>query len=251
MVSGEFLLNGKVVIVAGTGRFWAKYVAAALAEAGADVAVAGKNARKVQEAVAEVQRLGRKSMGVPTDLTQFSQIQKMVEQVVTRLGKVDILVNCNDVRFARPALEITKGEWHRVLDANLTSVFLCCQAVGKEMLERKKGRIINITSVLADRGLANSSAYCAAMGGVLQLTRALNIEWARQGITVNAIGAGWFSETDQLGLEGEDALLRYLPLKRYGQPKEIGSLVVYLASDATDYVTGQFLYVDGAVTSHL
>jgi len=251
MVSREFQLNGKVAIVAGTGRFWAKYAAAALAEAGADVAVAGKNARKVQEAVAEVQRLGRKGMGIPTDLTQFSQIQKMVEQVVARLGKIDILVNCNDIRFAKPALEVTKGEWHRVLDTNLTSVFLCCQAAGKEMLNQKKGRIINITSVLADRGLANSSAYCAAMGGVLQLTRSLNIEWAREGITVNAIGAGWFSETDRMGLEDEDALLRYLPLKRYGQPKEIGSLVVYLSSDATEYITGQFLYADGAVTSHL
>ena len=251
MVSKEFQLNGKVAIVAGTGRFWAKYAAVALAEAGADVAVAGKNTRKVQEAAAEVQRLGRKSIGIPTDLTQFSQIQKMVEQVVAQLGKVDILVNCNDLRFAKPAIEVTKGEWYRVMDANLTSVFLCCQAAGREMLKQKKGRIVNITSVLADRGLANSAAYCAAMGGVLQLTRALDMEWAKEGITVNAIGAGWFSETDRMGLEGEDALLRYLPLKRYGHPKEIGSLVVYLASDATDYVTGQFLYVDGAVTSHL
>ncbi len=119
------------------------------------------------------------------------------------------------------------------------------------MLEQKKGRIINITSCLAEKGLCHGAAYCVAMGGVLQLTKTLALEWAREGITVNAIGAGWFSETDKTGAAQEDLLLRYLPLKCYGHPSEIGSLVVYLASDATDFVSGQFLYVDGAVMAHV
>lgn len=251
MVSEEFNLRGKTALVAGDGRFWGKYATAALAEAGADVAVAARSSKKLGEAVEEVQRLGRKAVAIPTDVTKSSQVQKMVEQAIAKLGRIDILVNVADLQFAKPFLEITEDEWHRVMEANLTSVFLCCQAVGKHMLQQKKGRIINITSCLAERGLANSAAYCVAMGGVLQLTRALDLEWAREGITVNAIGAGWFSETDKTGAEQEDRLLRYLPLKRYGHPGEIGSLVVYLASDATDFVTGQFLCVDGAVMDHL
>ena len=250
MVSEEFNLRGKTALVAGDSRFWGKYVAAALAEAGADVAVAAQNLKKLDEAVAEVRRLGRKAVAIPTDVTKSSQVQKMVERAIAEFGKIDIQVNAADLRFAKPFLEITENEWHQVMEANSTSVFLCCQAVGEHMLKQKKGRIINIISCLAERGMANGAAYCVAMGGVLQLTRVLALEWARQGITVNAIGTGWFSETDKTGAAQEDFLLRYLPLKRYGHPSEIGSLVVYLASDVTAYISGQFLYADGAVMAH-
>ena len=250
MGSQEFNLSGKKALVAGDSRFWGKHAAAALAEAGADVAVAARSSQKLEEAVGEVERLGKKAVAIPADMTKSAQVQKMVEQAITEFGRIDILVNAADREFAKPFLEITEDEWHRVMEANLTSTFLCCQAVGKQMLKQKKGRVINITSCLAERGLVNGSAYCVATGGVLQLTRALAIEWAREGITVNAIGAGWFSETEKTGVAQEDLLLRYLPLKRYGHPREIGSLVVYLASDATEFVTGQFLYVDGALMAH-
>ncbi len=251
MVSEEFNLRGKVALVAGDSRFWGKYVAAALAEAGADVAVATKGSERLEEAVREVQRLGRKAVAIPTDMSKSSQVQKMVGQAIAKLGKIDILVNTADLQFAKPFVEITEDEWHLVMGANLNSVFLCCQAVGKHMLKQKKGRIINIASCMAEAGLVNGSAYCATKGGVLQLSRALSLEWAREGITVNAIAAGWFSETDKTGAEGEDLLLRYLPMKRYGHPSEIGSPMVFLASDAAEYVTGQFMYVDGAIMSHL
>ena len=250
MVSEEFNLNGKSALVVGNGRFWSKYIATALAEAGADVAVAAKNTKKIEEAADEVHRLGRKAVTIPTDMTKPSQVQKMVQQTITELGKIDILVNAADLQFAKPFMEITEDEWHRVMEANLTSVFLCCQAVGKHMLEQKKGRIINVTSCQAERGVVNHAVYSAAAGGVLQLTKTLALEWAREGITVNAIGAGWFSETEKAETPEEARLLRYLPLKRYGHLSEIGSLVVYLASDATDFVTGQFMSVDGAMMSH-
>lgn len=250
MVSEKFNLRGKTALVAGDSQFWGKYAAAALAEVGADVAVAAKSSKKLEEAAGEVRHLGRKAIAIPTDMTKSSQVQEMVEQAMAEFGKIDILINTADLQFAQPFLEITEDEWHRVTETNLTSTFLCCQAVGKHMLKQKKGRIINITSCLAERGLSNGAAYCVAMGGILQLTRALALEWAREGITVNAIGAGWFSEMNTTGAVQEDFLLRYLPLKRYGHPKEIGSLVVYLASDATDFVTGQLLYVDGAVMAH-
>jgi len=250
MVSERFKLEGKKALVAGDGRFWVRYAAAALAESGADVAIAAGNSKKVEEAAGEVRRLGRKAVAIPITMNRSGQVQKMVEQAIAELGKIDILVNAFDLVLAKPFLEITENEWQRVMETDVTSVFLCCQAVGRHMLEQKKGRIINITSCLAERGVANGSVYCAASGSVAQLSRALALEWARDGITVNAIGAGWFSEQEKTGAAQEDYLLRFLPLKRYGHPGEIGSMLVYLASDATDWVTGQFMYVDGAVMAH-
>ena len=252
MVSTEFNLSGKTALVAGDGRFWGKYVMVALAEAGANVVIAVKSSKELEEGAEEVRRLGRKAVAIPTDVTKSSQVQKMLEQAITEFGRIDILVNATDLQFAKPFLEVTEDEWHRVMEANLDSIFLCCQAIGKHMLKHKKGRIINITSCLAERGVINGAAYCVAMGGVVQLTRVLALEWAREGITVNAIGAGWFSEMVETGVlqEEESRLLRFIPLKRYGHPSEIGSLVVYLSSDATDFFTGQFLYVDGAVMAH-
>jgi len=251
MVAKAFKLDGKTALVAGDSPFWSKYVATALAEAGADVAVAARNSKKLTEAVEKVRGLGRKTVAIPTDTAKSSQVNKMVEQVVAEFGKIDILVNAADLQFAKPFLDISENEWQRCLDGNLTSVVLCCQAVGKHMLQQKKGRIINVISCLAERGMENGAAYCAAMGGVLQLTRTLDIEWARHGITINAVGAGWFTETEKTGAPQEELLLKYLPMKRYGHPEELGSLVVYLASDATDFFSGQFLHVDGAVMSHL
>ena len=251
MGSNEFSLSGKTALVAGDSKYWSKYAGAALAEAGADVAIAARNTKRLEEAAEEVRRQGQKVITIPTDTTDASQVQKMVEQVVAEFGRIDILVNASDLLFARPFLEVSEGEWRRVLDTNLTSAFHCCQAVGKQMIEQKKGRIINLLSGLAERGVENFSAYCVAMGGVLQLTRALDIEWAKHGITVNAIGTGWMSEVEKTGAPQEELLMKYMPLKRYGHPREMGPLLVYLASDTTDFFSGQFLYVDGAVMSHL
>ncbi len=249
-MSDRFRLTDKTALVAGDNRLWSKCVVAALAEAGADVAVAAGNSAQLTEAVNEARQHGRKAVAIPTDMTSSSQIVNMVEQAVAEFGKIDVLVNAADLQFARPFLEMTEDEWQTVINTNLNSVFYCCRAAGGHMLSQKKGRIINIISCLAERGLANSAAYCVSMGGVLQLTRALALEWAPEGVTVNAIGTGWFAEAEKTGLVDEEHLLRYLPLKRYGHPGEIGSLLVYLASDATDFVTGQFMYVDGGLMAH-
>ncbi len=251
MISEEFSLRGKIALVAGDSEYWAKYAAGALAEAGADVAIVAKSDSKLAAAAEEARGNGSKAMTVPTDTTDAAQVQKAVEQVVAEFGRIDILVNAADVEFAKPFLETSESEWHSVLDANLTSAFHCCQSVGKQMIEQKKGRIINLISCLAERGVANYGAYCAAMGGVLQLTRALDIEWAQYGITTNAIGTAWMSETEKTDAPQEALLLKYVPLKRYGHPREMGSLLVYLASDTADFLTGQFLYADGAAMSHL
>jgi len=251
MVSKDFNLDGKIALVAGDSKYWSKYAGAALAEAGADVVFAARNAKRIEEAAGEVSRRGQKTLTITTDMTDAAQVQKMVDQVVAGFGRIDILVNANDLLLAKPFVETSDSEWRRMLDVNLNSVFHSCQAVGRQMLKQEKGRVINLISCLAERGVENFSAYCAAMGGVLQLTRALDIEWARRGITVNAIGTGWMSETEKTGAPQEDFLLKYIPVKRYGRPEEMGSLLVYLASDTTNFFTGQLLYVDGAVMSHL
>jgi len=251
MVAKDFNLDGKIALVAGDSKYWSKYAGAALAEAGADVVFAARNAKRIEEAAGEVSRRGQKTLTITTDMTDAAQVQKMVDQVVAGFGRIDILVNANDLLLAKPFVETSDSEWRRMLDVNLNSVFHSCQAVGRQMLKQEKGRVINLISCLAERGVENFSAYCAAMGGVLQLTRALDIEWARRGITVNAIGTGWMSETEKTGAPQEDFLLKYIPVKRYGRPEEMGSLLVYLASDTTNFFTGQLLYVDGAVMSHL
>jgi len=251
MIAKAFELKDKTAIVAGDSRFWIKYASSALAKAGADIVVASKDANKLMEATDAIKNLGHKVLAVHTDTTRSDDIQKMVDQVMREFGKIDILVNAADTVFAKPILDTSEKELKQVMDANFTSVFLCCRTVGEVMLEQQKGRIINISSCLAERGIVNGSAYCAAAGSVLQLTRVLDLEWASRGITVNAIGAGWMSETESTGDPQEDKLLRYIPMKRYGHPREIESLLVYLASDTTDFLTGQLLVVDGAVMAHL
>jgi len=251
MVAKDFRLEGKTALVAGDSKYWSKYAGAALAGAGANVAFAARNTKRIEEAAGEVSQRGQKTLTITTDMTDAAQVQKMVDQVVAELGRIDILVNANDLLLAKPFLETTESEWRRIFDVNLNPVFHSCQAVGRQMLKQEKGRIINLISCLAERGVENFSAYCAAMGGVLQLTRALDIEWAKHGITVNAIGTGWMSETEKTGAPQEELILKYIPVKRYGRPEEMGSMLVYLASDTTDFFTGQFLYVDGAAMSHL
>jgi NAD(P)-dependent dehydrogenase (short-subunit alcohol dehydrogenase family) len=247
MTAKAFLLKDKVALVAGDSPLWTKSVAAALAGAGADVAIAAKSSPKLAEALEAVQKTGRKALALPLDVAKSAQVQKAVRQVVDQYGRLDILVNAGDIHFFKPFMKIKSSEWSKVMDLNFKSALNFCRAAAKPMLKQKNGRIINIVSGLAERGIVNGSAYCVSMGGVLQLTRALALEWARKGITVNAIGTGWFNEPGQ---PLDQALTRYIPAKRYGKPEEIGSLVVYLASEVTGFTTGQFMFVDGGLMAH-
>ncbi len=247
MTAKAFQLKDKIAIVAGDSKFWTKSIVAALAEAGADIAIIAKNSPKLTESVEAARKAGRKAIAIPTEVTSSTQVQRAVNQVIAEYGRIDILVNAGDTPFFQPFLDIKVTEWDKVMDYNFNSVTNFCRATGKQMIVQKKGRIINVVSGLAERGFANGSAYCVAMGGVLQLTRALALEWALQGITVNAIGTGWFSQD---GKATDETLARYIPKKRYGKPEEIGSLVVYLSSDVTDFTTGQFMFVDGGLMAH-
>jgi len=247
MTAKAFLLKDKVALVAGDSQLWTKPVATALAGAGADIAIVAKGSPLLTEAVEAVRKTGRKALALPVDVTKAAQVQKAVQQIIAEYGHLDILVNAGDIHFFRPFLKIKNAEWGKAMDYNFKSALNFCRAAGKPMLKQKNGRIINIVSGLAERGIANGSAYCVAMGGVLQLTRALALEWALKGITVNAVGTGWFSETGQ---PVDETLARYIPGKRFGRPEEIGSLVVYLASEVTEFTTGQFMFVDGGLMAH-
>jgi 2-dehydro-3-deoxy-D-gluconate 5-dehydrogenase len=247
MTAKAFLLKDKVALVAGDSQLWTKPVAAALAGAGADLAIAAKSSPILTEAVEAVHKIGQKALAIPLDVAKAAQVQKAVRQVIAEYGRLDILINAGDVHFFQPFMKIKNAEWGKVMDYNFKSALNFCRAAGKQMLKQKNGRIINIVSGLAERGIVNGSAYCVAMGGVLQLTRALALEWALKGITVNAIGTGWFTEPDK---PMDEALARYIPVKRYGQPEEVGSLAVYLASEVTGFTTGQFMFVDGGLMAH-
>ena len=246
----EWNMTGKVAIITADRRGWTTFLAAALAEAGADVAVAGSDRSDMADAVKAVEGQGRKSLAIPTDVTSSAEIGSMLQKVVSEFGKVDILVNNARVEFGKPFADVTEAEWKTVMDFNVNSMFLCCQAVGKHMLEQGKGRIINISSGLAVRGLWNSVAACASQGAIHQLTSALALEWARSNIKVNAIGAGWLTTDEPTEEDKKDPLVRYLPSRRRGHPTDLCGLLIYLASDADEFVTGQTTFIDGGALAH-
>jgi NAD(P)-dependent dehydrogenase (short-subunit alcohol dehydrogenase family) len=257
MAAEAFSLEGKAALVIGASNPLGRAAAVALAEAGADVGVATTTRSQREEVVAnscanEIWALNRKGFAQAIDAADEDDVEAVVERAVSDLGRLDILVNAPDLHFAKPLPDIDLTEWRRVIDANLTSVFLSCRAASRGMLKQESGRIVNIGSVLAERGMANGSAYCAAQAGVLNMTRALALEWARSGVTVNAVGAGWIDAGGFLADENmRRQLERYLPYKRLAEPDEISGAVVYLASDVASYLTGQVIWIEGGALSHV
>lgn len=243
MIPDEFSLKGKYAIVTGQHSRWLKPIALPLAEAGATVAIATTDEKEAQDLTAAIQHLGSEALALRTDITNPREVETMVTKVISSWGQVDILVNSTNLFFAKPTFEITLEEWEQVLKLNLTSAFLCCQAVGRHMIKRKRGSIINVSSGSSLRGFVNGAVYCAAQGGIKQLTEALALEWVEEGLRVNAIGIGWFTP----GEVSTDTLMRYIPTRRLGDPSELAALVVYLASDASSYMTGQTLPIDGGL----
>jgi 2-deoxy-D-gluconate 3-dehydrogenase len=257
-------LSGKKALVVGAARGVGRAIALALAEAGADLALsttttAGDESVALRKVAREVREMGRIAIEQSIDASLGTGAQVMVRQVAKELGRIDVLVNAPDAFVAKPATRISDADWAKVIGGNLSATFFTCRAVGREMLKaeveegRPRGRIINVASALGERGLPNASAYCAAQAGILNLTRALAQEWARSGITVNAIALGWMEDAPALGDTSPEAnqTVRFIPMKRAGRVDEVGPLAVLLASDASAYVTGQVLFVDGGLTVHL
>lgn len=268
MVLPEFKLDGKVAIVTGAGRGIGKTISLTMAEAGADITVADIDPKTCAETREEIKRLGRRCFSIPTDVTKADQVQNMVERTISELGGVDILVNNAGTLVFKPLVpmpgvkspsplfqDFEKGQseedWHKVINTNLTSVFLCCRAVGPHMIERRSGKVINIASMEAAKAIVYHTSYAASKAGVRLLTQALALEWARYNINVNAIGPGPMP-TDMMAAVIQDERLTQrfiqgIPLRRWGNLREIGLLAVYLASDASNYMTGQTVFIDGGV----
>jgi NAD(P)-dependent dehydrogenase (short-subunit alcohol dehydrogenase family) len=245
MILEEFKLKGDVAILSGCGQSWLKHFAIALAQSGANVVITGPQKEEIATAAKEVRHLGKTSLSIPLNDTSLQEIKAMTEQVIAQFGRIDILVNNYNLQFGKPFLEITEEEWRRVLETNLTAVFRCSQAVGHHMVKQKSGKIVNIVSGAGERGLPNGTAYCSSMGGVIQLTRALALEWARENVRVNAVGIGWMGTSVEEG--HKDPISSYIPMHRRGEPEDIAPLVLFLASEASSYITGHVYFVDGGL----
>ena len=250
----EFSLQDKVALVTGASRGIGRYLAAGLAKYGAHVIVTGRTISQLEEAAREVRQFGRQCLVVPMDITRPSDIRAGVEKAFEHFGRIDILVNNAGINIPKPALEVTEEDWRRVIDSNLTGLFFCCQAVGRIMVNQKKGKIINISSQTGTVAIQMRAAYCASKAGVNLLTKELALEWGPHNINVNAV-APTFIETPMTKPMFENAafkemVLQKILLGRIGQPKDVLGAVIYLASEASDLVTGHVLLVDGGWTAH-
>jgi len=253
MSENPFDLTGKVAIVTGTSRGLGQYFGRALAQAGADLVITSRDAATLAPFQAEIQALGRRALPLPLDVRRADSIQAMVGATLTHYGKIDVLINNAGCNVRKPALEVTWDDWNLVLDTNLRGTFFVSQAVARHMIPRKYGRIINIGSVTCVAGYAGLGPYGASRGGVKQLTMSLADDWGPHGITVNCLAPGWFKTKQNAVMYEDREWVEYLcdriPLKRPGQPEDLTGSVVFLASDASAYVTGQTLLVDGGIST--
>jgi len=253
MANSPFDLSGKTALVTGTSRGLGQYLGRALARAGADLIITSRDPTTLKPFQAEIEALGRKALSLPLDVRKQESIQSTVEAALAKFGKIDILVNNAGCNVRKPALEVTWEDWNLVLDTNLRGTFFVSQAVARHMVPRKYGRIINIGSVTCVAGYAGLGPYGASRGGVKQLTMSLADDWGRHGITVNCLAPGWFKTAQNAVMyedkEWVDYLCDRIPLKRPGQPQDLEGAVVFLASDASGYVTGQTLLVDGGIST--
>ena len=244
-----FRLDGQCAVVTGGAGSLGAAIARGLAEAGAAVCVADRNAKQAAAVADELSAAGHRALALEVDVTSAEGVGRMAADVEARLGPIDALVNSAGITYRCPAADFPEAEWHRVLAVNLTGVFLPCQVVGRRMIARRRGRIVNLASIAGQIGLAGTVAYAASKGGVVMLTRALAVEWAPHNVRVNAIAPSWFESQigDLIHREPgyEERSMRRVPFGRMGRPDELVGAALYLASEASSMVTGHVLAVDG------
>ena len=268
MITEEYRVDGKVAIVTGAGRGIGKAIALTLAEAGADITVVARTREQIKQTAEDIRKLGRQGLAIPTDVSEEDHVKKAVEQTISQFGKIDILVNNAGIAISKPVAlvpgaeiagftgkvgvqdeQLTLQEWRKIIDTNLTSAFLFAQAVGPYMMKQRRGKVINTSSTCADEGLPRVSAYSASKAGLSTFTRCLASEWGPFNINVNAIAPGVI-RTDMVAHHLEDpkskeAILGRIPLGRVAEPRDVALLVLFLASEASDYLTGQIFTIDG------
>ena len=248
MILDKFNLKGRVAIVTGASRGLGAGMAIGLAEAGADLVVVASSAR-LQETVDTIKALGRRCIGVQADLIDTKVIPGIIEATLKEYGRLDILVNCAGIIRRAPAIEFSEKDWDDVIQINQKALFFLCQAAAKEMVKQKKGKIVNVASLLSFQGGIIVPSYTASKSAVAGITKALANEWAALGINVNAIAPGYMAtemtEALQKSTERAPAILARIPAGRWGTPEDMKGLAVFLASDASEYLQGQVIAVDG------
>ena len=248
-----FDLTGRVAIVTGTSRGLGQYFARALAKAGADLILTSRKREDLAAFEKEIQSLGRRAASLELDVRDQKSIEKFAADAETVYGHLDILVNNAGCNVRKPALDVTWDDWNLILDTNLRGSFFVAQAIARRMIPRGYGRIINIGSVTSVAGYAGLGPYGASRGGIRQLTMSLADDWGKHGVTVNCLAPGWFRTAQNNVMYEDKEWVEYLtdriPLKRPGQPNDLDGAVVFLASEASRYVTGQTLLVDGGIST--
>ncbi len=251
---GAFELEGRTAIVTGASRGLGRQLACALARFGADLVLTSREPSGCAETQAEIESMGRRAVSLPLDVRERASIEAFAEAAMAAVGRVDILVNNAGCNVRKPAVEVSWDDWNLILDTNLRGPFFVAQEVARRsMIPNHYGRIVNIGSVTSVNGYAGLAPYSGSRGGIKQLTMSLADDWGVHGITVNCLAPGWF-RTEQNKVMYEDRewveyLSDRIPLKRPGKPGDLDGAVVFLASDASAYVTGQILLVDGGIST--
>jgi NAD(P)-dependent dehydrogenase (short-subunit alcohol dehydrogenase family) len=250
----EFDLSGKIALVTGAGRGIGYHTALALAKYGAELIVTSRTVPELENVAEAIRNMGRQAVIQPVDITEVNQIRSMVDTAKEAFGRIDILVNNAGINRPQPAVDVTEENWDRIMDTNLKGLFFCAQAVGRVMIAQNYGKIINISSDAGSVGLVKRAAYCASKGGVNLLTKVLALEWAAHNVNVNAIAPAFIKTPLTEPMFKDKGFKEYVlgntPLGRVGQPEEVGGAVVFLASKASDYMTGHVMLVDGGWTAH-
>ena len=253
MSGSLFDLSGQVALVTGTSRGLGQYLARALARAGADLILTSRHHDTLAAFAKEMEALGRRALCLELDVRDPTSIERMAAEAEAVFGQIHILVNNAGCNIRKPALEVTWDEWNLVLDTNLRGSFFVAQAIARRMIAHRYGRIVNIGSVTSVFGYAGLAPYGASRGGIRQLTMSLADDWGPHGVTVNCLAPGWFKTLqNQVLYEDQEwvaALNQRIPMRRPGLPNDLDGAIVFLASEASRYVTGQTLLVDGGITT--
>jgi len=247
-------LAGRVAIITGAARGIGRAIAEEFAREGAKVVIADVLEGEARKAAEEIKALGAEAIACRVNVSNVDDVEEMVRITLSNFGRVDVLVNNAGIAIQKEALEMSKEDWQRVVDVNLTGVFLCSQAVGRVMAKQGGGVIINISSVLGIVAIPLRAAYCATKAGVIGLTKALAVEWSKYGIRVVAIAPGYVATERVIdllrrGVVNEEALKMRTPMGRLARPEEIAKLAAYLASDDAKYITGETVVIDGGFTA--